>query len=109
MKIETYNKMASLAREYYKKAGIIVREDEEIEVADFGLGMIEKIGLRKYRFTLSEGKKREIRRMIKFANAQVLRLIRIQIGNYVLPADLLEGNFRILTPQEVEFLQKNGK
>ena len=71
--------------------------------------LIEKIGLRKYRFTLSEGKKREIRRMIKFANAQVLRLKRIQIGNYTLPADLLEGDFRILTPGEVASLQKNGK
>ena len=45
MNIETYNKMTELAREYYKKAGIIVREDEEIEVADFNLGMVEKVGL----------------------------------------------------------------
>ena len=45
MNIETYNKMTTLAREYYKKAGIIVREDEEIEVADFNLGLVEKVGL----------------------------------------------------------------
>ena len=45
MKRETYNKVANLARDYYKRAGIIVREDEEIEVADFGLDMVEKIGL----------------------------------------------------------------
>ena len=69
--------------------------------------LIEKISPRKYRFTLSEGKKREIRRMIKFANAQVKRLKRIQIGNYALPADLLEGDFRLLTPAEILALQKN--
>lgn len=45
MKRETYQKMADAAREYYKKAGIIIREDEEIEIADFGLDMVEKIGL----------------------------------------------------------------
>jgi len=45
MNKETYKKMAVLARDYYKKAGIIVRDDEEIEVADFGLDMVEKIGL----------------------------------------------------------------
>lgn len=45
MNRETYRKMQDVAREYYKKAGIIVREDEEIEVADFNLGMVEKIGL----------------------------------------------------------------
>lgn len=45
MKKETYQKMADLAKEYYKKAGIVVREDEKIEVADFNLNMVEKIGL----------------------------------------------------------------
>lgn len=45
MKLEVYNKMVEAAREYYKKAGIIVRQDEEIEVADFNLDMVEKVGL----------------------------------------------------------------
>ena len=45
MKKETYEKMVSLAREYYKKAGIVIRDDEEIEVADFNLDMVEKVGL----------------------------------------------------------------
>ncbi len=37
--------MEKTAREYFKKAGIVVREDEAIEVADFGLNKVEKIGL----------------------------------------------------------------
>ena len=45
MKRATYDKMVSLAMEYYKKAGIVLRPDEEIEVADFNLGKVEKVGL----------------------------------------------------------------
>ena len=45
MKKDLYEKMKNAAREYYKKAGIVIRDDEEIEVADFGLDKAEKIGL----------------------------------------------------------------
>ncbi len=45
MKKEVYSAMATPARDYFKKAGIVVRGDEEIEVADFGLDMVEKVGL----------------------------------------------------------------
>ena len=45
MKRATADKMESLAREYFAKAGIIVRPDEEIEVSDFGLNNIENVGL----------------------------------------------------------------
>ena len=45
MKRSTYLAHVARAREYFKKAGITVREDEDIEVADFGLGIPEQIGL----------------------------------------------------------------
>ena len=45
MKQETYNKMEERAREYFRKAGIVVREDESVEVSDFGLDQVEEIGL----------------------------------------------------------------
>ena len=45
MKKAVYEKMEKTAREYFKKAGIIVRCDEPVEVADFGLGKVEEIGL----------------------------------------------------------------
>ncbi|MBQ7036364.1 MAG: D-lyxose/D-mannose family sugar isomerase [Clostridia bacterium] len=45
MKKAVYEKMEKTAREYFKKAGIVVREDEAIEVADFGLNKVEEIGL----------------------------------------------------------------
>lgn len=45
MKRSEYVRMEKLAREYFKKANIVVREDEPVEVADFGLGIVEKVGL----------------------------------------------------------------
>ncbi len=37
--------MQCAAREYFRKAGIVVREDEEVEVIDFGLGKVREMGL----------------------------------------------------------------
>lgn len=45
MKREVYERMEQIARDYYQKAGIVIRKDEAIEVADFGLNQVEKIGL----------------------------------------------------------------
>jgi len=44
---EEYNRARQKALEYFRKAGIVLRPDEKerIEVADFGLGMLDKIGL----------------------------------------------------------------
>ena len=45
MKLATYQEMEQKARAFFKKAGIIVREDEAVEVSDFGLDRVEEIGL----------------------------------------------------------------
>lgn len=45
MKKETYELMEKRTREALEKSGIAVRGDEKIEVSDFGLDMVEKIGL----------------------------------------------------------------
>ena len=47
MKKSELNEMRAIALEYYKKAGIILSETEKenIEVADFGLGMVKQVGL----------------------------------------------------------------
>ena len=44
---EEYNKQVEKALEYYNKANIILTDDEKnnIEVADFGLGKVNEIGL----------------------------------------------------------------
>ncbi|MBR5152464.1 MAG: D-lyxose/D-mannose family sugar isomerase [Clostridia bacterium] len=45
MKLEKYNEMEKKAREFFQKANIIVREDEPVEVSDFGLNRVDEIGL----------------------------------------------------------------
>ena len=45
MKREKYEEMEKRAREFFKKANIIVRDDEAVEVSDFGLNDVENIGL----------------------------------------------------------------
>ena len=56
-----------------------------------------------YFIELNEGKKREIRRMLKACGAATLRLQRIAMGNLQL-GDLPAGQWRKLTPQEVALL-----
>lgn len=47
MKRSTYNEQVNKALEYYNKASIVLNdtEKERIEVADFGLDMVNKVGL----------------------------------------------------------------
>ncbi len=47
MKMEKVKERRELALEYYRRAGIVLtyKEMENIEVADFGLGMVEEVGL----------------------------------------------------------------
>ena len=47
MKRELYNERVQIALSYYEKAGIILTDEEKrrIEVADFGLGIVEDVGL----------------------------------------------------------------
>lgn len=45
MKRETYDKTERKTRQALQNAGITVLDGEKIEVADFGLGMVEEIGL----------------------------------------------------------------
>ncbi len=52
-------------------------------------------------FVLHEGKNRQIRRMLRAVDRQVLRLIRIRIGSLQLD-DLPKGHWRYLTTDEVQ-------
>jgi len=47
MNKQTYEKQRRLALEFYEKAGIVLSDSEkdDIEIADFGLGTVESIGL----------------------------------------------------------------
>ena len=44
------------------------------------------------------------RRLFEAVNCSVNRLIRIKIGDLVLPRDLTSGMYRELTPREIKLL-----
>lgn len=49
---------------------------------------------------LREGRNRQVRRMTAAVGLPTLRLVRVRIGNYELPADLPPGKWRILNARE---------
>ena len=53
-----------------------------------------------------EGKKHEIRIMFDYLGHPVLRLIRISMGPLVLDKNILPGEWRFLSDEEVQLLQK---
>ncbi len=61
----------------------------------------EKIDTCLARFTLIEGKNREIRRVFEHFGLGIKRLTRIRIGKIKLTAELESGKFRELTESEV--------
>ncbi|MEW6156649.1 MAG: pseudouridine synthase [Verrucomicrobiota bacterium] len=56
--------------------------------------------------TLTEGKHRQIRRLLAGFDIEVLRLVRVAIGPLELGA-LAKGQWRFLTPEEVRMLEKS--
>ena len=57
------------------------------------------------RFVLSEGRKRQIRRMCSAAHLVVLTLRRVAVGAFELPPELKPGEWRDLSPSEVALLR----
>lgn len=61
---------------------------------------------RWYRATLTEGRNREVRRLIESVGPRVSRLIRIRYGQQVLPRDLPAGNWRELSARAIAALER---
>ncbi len=66
---------------------------------------VEIVGERTIRLTLTEGRKREIRRAFRKLGAEVTRLVRVQIGPISLDPDLSPGELRPLSPSEIQALR----
>lgn len=66
---------------------------------------LEKIGQYIARVTLTEGKYHQIKRMFGCYKAKVIELKRIQMGDFKLPEDLKEGEYRELTQDELRMVQ----
>lgn len=66
---------------------------------------LEKIDEYVAKVTLTEGKYHQIKRMFGCYGAKVTELKRIQIGDFNLPEDLMEGEYRELTQEEIKLVQ----
>ena len=62
---------------------------------------LEKTGEKTARVTLTEGRYHQIKRMFGCYGATVVELKRIQIGNFKLPIDLEEGEYREISESEL--------
>ena len=60
---------------------------------------------RLLKFVLSEGRKRQIRKMCSAAHLVVLTLKRVKVGNFELPRGLQPGEWRDLTDEELKQLR----
>ena len=63
---------------------------------------LEKINEDTGKVTLIEGKYHQIKRMFQKFHCTVIELKRIGMGNYNLPQDLKEGEYKILTKEELK-------
>jgi 16S rRNA pseudouridine516 synthase len=64
----------------------------------------EAIGEKEALVTLHEGRYHQVRRMFAAAGNHVIDLKRISIGGLKLPPDLAEGDWRMLTADELELV-----
>ena len=62
---------------------------------------LEVLGAKNARVTLHEGRYHQVRRMFAAAENHVLGLSRISIGGLALPDDLVEGEWRVLSTEEL--------
>lgn len=55
--------------------------------------------------TITEGKKHQVKRMVRYAGCRVLYLKRVKIGNLALDEDLPRGEFRALSSSELDLIK----
>jgi 23S rRNA pseudouridine2605 synthase len=62
----------------------------------------------QFEITITEGRNRQVRRMMEALGARVLTLVRVRIGNLEI-GTLPIGTWRFLTPDEIETLARAGR
>jgi len=81
-----------------RKLGLL-RHGLELDGRQLRPARVDVIGDQQLRFTLKEGRNRQIRRMADLVGLNVVDLMRVRIGALVL-GDLPEGRWRPMTTQE---------
>lgn len=81
--------------------------DDGYTIRPVPVEVVEDFGnnTRLLKFVLSEGRKRQIRKMCSAAHLVVLTLKRVKVGNFELPCDLQPGEWRDLTDEELKQLR----
>ena len=92
------DKLATLRSPLTLDDGYTIRPVPVEEVRDLGSNV------RLLKFTLREGRKRQIRKMCSAAHLVVLSLRRVAVGAFELPPGLEPGAWRDLTAAEIESL-----
>ena len=67
---------------------------------------IKHLDGRKYSFLLNEGKKREIRRLVKAVGRRVVKLVRVRQGRLEL-GNLKTGKWKFLSKEEISMAKEN--
>ena len=62
----------------------------------------------EYLITLTEGKYHQIKRMLEAVDNKITYLERISFAGIALPPELSRGEWRYLTPEEIEKLENHG-
>ena len=92
-------KLATLRSPLTLDDGYTIRPVPVEPVEDYGNNT------RLLKFVLSEGRKRQIRKMCSLAHLVVLTLKRVKVGNFELPPGLRPGEWRDLTDAELRQLR----
>ena len=81
--------------------------DDGYTIRPVPVEVVEDFGnnTRVLKLVLSEGRKRQIRKMCSAAHLVVLTLKRIKVGNFELPRELQSGEWRDLTDAELKLLR----
>jgi pseudouridine synthase len=111
------NPMSHVPKTYLVKASVLLtdaqlqRLRDGIELADGPTRPAEVTRLRDsgkythFEITLTEGRNRQVRRMVDALDAKVLKLVRVRIGTIAI-GRLPIGKWRLLTPAEIASLSK---
>jgi len=97
---------------YFVKASQVL-SDEQLDQLRNGIelrdgmtrsAVVDRIGKSTFHITITEGRNRQVRRMVEALDAKVEKLVRVAIGKIAI-GDLESGKTRELTPDEVRSLQ----
>jgi pseudouridine synthase len=84
-----------------------LRQGVELEDGPAKPRQVKRLGARRLRIVMAEGRKREVRRMLAAVGLDVVRLVRVRVAGLEL-GGLGSGKWRRVTDEELEQLRAQG-